>query len=168
LNKTRSVIRQASSMRRTVAPSDVPQRRRAALASSKLRRPLVVLFPLRCYNNRSLLSAPLNCFALRCSELCKVSTKRAKQPDTRDICRIVHFHSSSPDRELSSASDSVSGQWLVGQQFSYVRLAMPLRRSVLSFVGRSVLRFVSSIARGLHCYAVRAIRYALARISSLL
>ena len=58
---------------------------------------------------------------------------------------------------------------LVDQQFGYVRLAAPLldlAGSVLSFVGRSILSFVSVIRYGRHCYAARATRWALPRISS--
>jgi len=50
---------------------------------------------------------------------------------------------------------------VVDQQLGYVRLAAPLlalARPVLSFVGRSVLSFVSLFARERHCYAARATR----------
>ena len=51
---------------------------------------------------------------------------------------------------------------LLDQQFGCVRLAAPLLdlagiSSLLSFVGRSVLSFVSVIRQGHHCYAAQAI-----------
>ena len=56
----------------------------------------------------------------------------------------------------------------VDQQFSYIRLAAPLLDtawSVLSFVGDHYSVLFHLFARGCHCYAARATRLALPRIS---
>jgi len=50
---------------------------------------------------------------------------------------------------------------LVDQQFSYVRLAAPLLDTAVIST-----QFSHLFARGRHCYAARATRYALLRISS--